>query len=196
MFFFPVTAKARARYKQARELYRLCLLQAREPLYYSQYAVPDSFDGRFDLLSIHAGMMIIQLNKLGKDGEKLAQALFDEMFVNMDQTCREMGVGDLSIPKHMKRMMKAFKGRALTYDAAMQAGQADLQAALQRNLYGTVAEPVPANMEAMANYLLSLRDYFSGLKLEAFTAGSINMPMPIHFKNEFKPDHDKTSQAA
>lgn len=171
MFFFPITKKGRARQKVARELYAACTLQSRLPHFYSRLAVPDSFDGRFEMTALHTGMIVTELAQRGGDEAKLAQALFDVMFVNMDLACRESGIGDLSVPKHLKRMMKAFKGRSLTYRAAMEEGS--LRDALARNLYGTVTRPSDTILDTMALYVTALA---ASLASQHLIGGAVAFP--------------------
>ena len=180
MFFFPISKAARARYSLARSLYTRCVEQSREPRFYTDLAVPDTFNGRFELTALHVGLMVDRLvsgENFGREGEKLGQALFDEMFLNMDQTCREIGVGDLGVPKHMKRMMKALKGRALTYKAALQTNPAELEQALSRNLYGTMpTPPQPAVLALMASYLKEYAALLAQRSLEDFNKVQVSFP--------------------
>lgn len=171
MFFFPITRKSRARYALARNLYASCIAQSRQKEFYIHLAVPDTFDGRFDLTSLHVGLMVSYLSRQGGESARLSQALFDEMFVNLDQTCREMGIGDLSVPRHMKRMMKAFKGRSLTYVDAMATGT--LPDALVRNLYGTVARPSEAVLSAMSSYV---QIFQASLPEQNLLSGNVSFP--------------------
>ncbi len=130
---------------EARNLYACALENARNEVFYTDYGVPDTFDGRFDLLLLH---IFIILNRMmdRKDYEELSQDLFDVMFENMDQTLREMGIGDVGIPKHMKKMMKAFNGRMHNYQMAISPetfdgdeidglSQTSLSEVVARNLY-------------------------------------------------------------
>ncbi len=198
MFFFPITKAARARYSLARSLYTKCVEQSRQLRFYTDLAVPDTFNGRFELTALHVGLLVDRLvtgADFGREGEKLGQALFDEMFLNMDQTCREIGVGDLGVPKHMKRMMKALKGRALTYKAAMQMGQADLAQALARNLYGTMPQPPSdAVLMLMAGYLKDYAALLSQRSLADLTA--INVPFPSIPAHTERKENVQTSEAA
>ncbi len=198
MFFFPITKAARVRYSRARSLYTKCIEQSRQPRFYTDLAVPDTFNGRFELTALHVGLMVDRLvtgQDFGREGEKLGQALFDEMFLNMDQTCRESGVGDLGVPKHLKRMMKALKGRALTYKAGMQANSTELEQALARNLYGTMKEPPPQAVLALtAHYLKEYAALLSQRSLADFTAINVSFPV-IPAYTERKQDV-QTSEAA
>lgn len=127
--------KKRNPYNQAaRAVYALLLERVRSAVFYTEYGVPDTFDGRFDLLMLHLFMVVNRLADEGKDGRDFNQALFDAAFADMDQTLRERGIGDMGVPKHMRRMMRAFNGRVHAYSGAMNNDDA-LQEALMRNLY-------------------------------------------------------------
>jgi cytochrome b pre-mRNA-processing protein 3 len=122
-------------------LYRAVVAAARAPGFYLEpesggYGVPDTLDGRFDLVGLHAFLLIQRLRGLQGKGPALAQAVFDAMFADMDMNLREMGVGDLSVGKRVRAMWEAFHGRALAYEAPLEAGdEAGLAAALARNVW-------------------------------------------------------------
>jgi cytochrome b pre-mRNA-processing protein 3 len=101
-------------------LYGTIVAQARLPCFYREYGVPDTLNGRFDLLVLQLTMI---LDRLAQDAElrDLGQALFDRFCQDMDHNLREMGVGDLSVPKEMQRIGEAFYGRAQAYRAALAA---------------------------------------------------------------------------
>lgn len=155
--------KERAKRKKiAKDLYETAVLQARLPVFYDEYNVPDSIDGRFEMISLHVGLFIRALNKMNE--LKQAQALFDVMFVIMDKSIREIGVGDLSVPKHMKRMMKGFKGRSLNYyDALDSDDMKALQEAVKRNIFGTVEKTSPSDIKKIAEYIHKTADVMSNL---------------------------------
>src|SRR3712207_4914377 len=119
-------------------LYGAAVAAARDPWFFgAAVGVPDTLDGRFDLVGLHAGLLIRRLHRdPDPRGAEAAQAVFDAMFADMDLNLREMGVGDLSVPKRMKRMWEAFHGRARAYEAALDAGdRAALETALARNVW-------------------------------------------------------------
>ena len=132
------------------DLYACALQNTRDPVFYEEYGVPDSFDGRFDLLLVHI-FIILNLLMPRDDYEDISQSLFDSVFKDMDQTLREMGIGDMGVPKHMKRMMKAFNGRMHSYQWAVDPDSMEgreveglqktsLAQTLERNLYATLRE--------------------------------------------------------
>ena len=145
----------------AHDLYVAAVAQARQPLFYVEYGVPDTVDGRFDLIVLHVYLFLRQLNQLAlpDDGSaesaqaaQRAQSLFDIMFSDMDRSLREMGVSDISIGKRVKQMGKAFYGRAVAYDKGLAGPDTVLQDALERNLFGTV-QPSQNQLAAMAKYI-------------------------------------------
>ncbi len=178
MFFFPITPAGRARQKTARQLYTACVEQSRRPEFYLGMAVPDTFDGRFELTSLHAGMVVNRLAGQGPQGLKLAQSLFDVMFLSMELNIREIGVGDLAVPRHIKRMMTALKGRAMTYKTALAQGLQETAEALARNLYGTAERPSEDVLQRAAMYMAELERLLAAQDFSEFTAGRVTFPQP------------------
>ena len=142
--FARLKARRRARREaeaEARRLYAAVVARSRAPGFYLA-GVPDTFDGRFDLSMLHLFLLVRRLRREGAPGRAVAQALFDAAFDDMDRTLREMGVGDLGVPRRVKAMARAFYGRAAAYDEALDAADdAALRAALGRNLIGGGAAP-------------------------------------------------------
>ncbi|MBP7253607.1 MAG: ubiquinol-cytochrome C chaperone family protein [Alphaproteobacteria bacterium] len=136
-------------------LYRTVADHARQPIFYLAGGVPDSLDGRFDLLSLHLILLMRRLRGHGREGHAMQQALFDLLAADMDRNLREMGVGDTGISRRVKAMGEAFFGRYTSYDTALclpaTEQQAALMTALDKNLYGTVPSE-PARLECMAGY--------------------------------------------
>ncbi len=139
--------------KQAESLYKDIVLKSRHRAFYADYGVPDTLDGRFEMIAMN---VFLEMSGLNKSSPKMAQALFDAMFIDMDRSARERGVGDLSVPKHMKRMMKALHGRAKMYqDALSQQNDVMLHDAIKRNIFGTVESPDPRHISYFISYMRS-----------------------------------------
>jgi cytochrome b pre-mRNA-processing protein 3 len=117
-----------ARKQAARHLYDGLVSRAREPVFFADFGVADSLDGRFDVLAFHAWLVLKEL----KGGER-AQSLTDTIFTGFDEAMREQGVGDIGIGHKLKAMAKAFYGRMAAYDGAKNEGE--LAVALARNLW-------------------------------------------------------------
>ena len=139
---------------RARTLYEGIVAQARQPGFYRHCGVPDTVDGRFELIALHAFLVLHRLKADPEDTEDLGQALFDTMFDDMDQSLRELGAGDLGVGLRVKRMAQGLYGRIAAYEAGLSAPVTELEAALRRNLFGTVT-PEPEQVAAMAAYLRS-----------------------------------------
>jgi cytochrome b pre-mRNA-processing protein 3 len=123
------------------ELYGKAVAAARDPYLYLDLAVPDTLDGRFDLIGLYTFLVIQRLTHAREPGPAMAQAVFDAMFSDMDVNLREMGVGDLSVGRKVREMWEAFHGRAAAYAEAMGKNDRDaLEAALRRNVWR--GEPV------------------------------------------------------
>jgi cytochrome b pre-mRNA-processing protein 3 len=119
-------------------LYGAATSLARAPVFYIRFGIPDSNDGRFDALCL---MLSLFLFRIQRDDPALAQAVFDLAFKDVERGLREAGVGDLGVPKHMKRMIAGFYGRSASYyDALEQDDKGALAAVLSRNLYNGMSE--------------------------------------------------------
>ena len=138
--------------KAAMLAYHRVVEQARQPIFFAEYGVPDTVDGRFELICLHAFLYLHRLKRERPLAAPLAQRFFDTMFADFDRSLREMGTGDLSVGRHIKRMAQGFYGRIQAYDAGLAGDDTELGGALLRNLYGT-APPAEAALETMAAYL-------------------------------------------
>jgi cytochrome b pre-mRNA-processing protein 3 len=159
--------------RSAFALYGAAVAQARQPVFFETLGVPDTLDGRFDLVSLHTGLLVCRISRDADPRAKdLAQAVFDAMFADMDLNLREMGVGDLSVGKRVKKMWEAFHGRAQAYDQALRAGDlAGLAEALARNVWrGSAPDGAAARLAAMAaeaDSLLAAQPFAALVKGEA-----------------------------
>ncbi|MGE0289916.1 MAG: ubiquinol-cytochrome C chaperone family protein [Bradyrhizobium sp.] len=116
-------------------IYGTIVTQAREPLFYRDLGVPDTVNGRFDLVLLHLWLVLRRL-KSADSGAALSQALFDHFCNDMDDNLREMGVGDLAVPRRMQAFGEAFYGRTAAYDMALTEGREALAGAICRNVLG------------------------------------------------------------
>jgi cytochrome b pre-mRNA-processing protein 3 len=114
-------------------IYGMIVTQAREPLFYRDLGAPDTVNGRFDLLLLHLWLVLRRIRSI-EGGAELGQALFDRFCEDMDANLREMGVGDLTVPKRMQAFGEAFYGRMAAYDTALTGGEAALAQALCKNI--------------------------------------------------------------
>ena len=158
-------------------LYAAAVAAARRPYFYTALGVPDTLDGRFDLIGLHAALLIRRLRLLPEPGPTLAQAVFDAMFSDMDIALREMGVGDMSVGKKVKTMWEAFHGRAAAYEAALGTGDADaLTGALARNVWRGAAPDGVA--DRLAAHILAQDARLADQALEDLTRGDVTFMNP------------------
>jgi cytochrome b pre-mRNA-processing protein 3 len=156
-------------------IYGMIVTQAREPLFYRYLAVPDTVNGRFDLLVMHLWIVLRRLRAI-EGGVELSQALFDCFCADMDANLREMGVGDLTVPKRMRAIGEAFYGRTAAYDLALSDGAEPLAQALCRNILDGQHIEQARHLSAYAEAAIaSLESRDDG----ALRAGSWSFPSPI-----------------
>lgn len=150
--FFGLLGRGRTE-RSGYHLYGAAVAAARQPYFYEDLAVPDTLEGRFDMVGLHAFLLIRRMTaEPSGAGAALAQAVFDAMFNDMDVNLREMGVGDLSVGKKVRVMWEAFHGRAHVYSEAMQVGPEALAEALERNLWPGEDMRLPAGNLARLVY--------------------------------------------
>jgi cytochrome b pre-mRNA-processing protein 3 len=158
------------------ELYGAAVAAARERAFYTVTGVPDTFDGRFDMIALHVFLVIHRLTQDPAPGPELAQAVFDAMFNDMDVNLREMGVGDLSVGRKVRVMWEAFHGRAASYELALRAGDhLALEAALGRNVWRGVSPPRGAT-EALRRIVLAAVSHLGRQELPDLLRGKVDFP--------------------
>jgi len=158
--------------RAARRLFASIMVEARRPELYLDGGVPDTIDGRFDLVSLHLYLVLRRLKGEGAAGQALGQRLFDAAFANFDEALREMGVGDLSVGKKIRKMAEAFYGRVEAYEHALASGdEAAFEAALVRNIYRGAA-PSPGQLAALAQTVARFRGSIGAAPLAALLDGS------------------------
>ena len=158
-------------------LYGMIVAQARLPCFYRDYAVADTVNGRFDLIVLHLALV---LDRLAKDAalQSLGQGIFDRFCRDMDHNLREMGVGDLKVPKQMRQLGEAFYGRSQAYRTAWAAtDDALLVAALERNIYAGASAGAAAPPRLAAYIRQALRD-LGAQPVGALAGGQLRFPEP------------------
>jgi cytochrome b pre-mRNA-processing protein 3 len=171
-------------------LYGMIVAQARSAAFYTSYGVPDTVEGRFDLIVLHLVLLLRRLNGEGDAGPErnrrrsadrgLGQKLFDAFCQDLDDNLREMGVGDLAVPKRMQRFGEAFYGRRAAYGAALAAaGTQELEKALARNIFEVVG--VDERAARLARYARAAASQLDAEEDGALMAGTVTFPNPEAF---------------
>ena len=149
---------------------------ARAPALYTLCGVPDDFDGRFEMATLHADLLLRRLAELGE--AELAQDVVDRVFEGFDDALRELSVSDVGVAKRMTRMASAYFGRAGAYGPALEADDADaLAVALARNAL-RVGETATEKSRKLAARALAIRRLLRQTPLAAFLSGQFHYPLP------------------
>ena len=166
--------RRRERRETIDRLYGAIVAQARLPIFYARLNVPDTVEGRCDLLVLHVYLLFRRLAGEDVETRAIGQDVFDRFVADLDDSLREMGTGDLAVPKRMRAMGEAFYGRATVYDAALRTGDdAALAGAVLRNVYSGKL-PAEDAARALANYV---REAAAGLGTQG--AGAIIRNAPV-----------------
>ena len=154
-------AKSRARKQIVRRLYEGIVRRSRAPVFFTKFAVPDTIDGRFDLLTLHAWLVLDRLRDVKLTD--VSQGLMDTLFIGFDEGLRDLGTGDMGMGRRMKKIADAFYGRLSSYEASKDTSA--LSDALLRNLYRGAGER--AHADAIAHYVESARSHIAQSDLAA-----------------------------
>jgi len=146
---------------QAAPLYAAIVAAARQPVFYRDLGVPDTVDGRFDMLVLHLALVVARLK--GENGD-LRQKLVNHFCVDMDDNVRELGAGDLGVAKKVRRMAEAFQGRYNAYDAADDL--AKMGEAVARNIYAGAAPS-----DELARYAIAARNHLAAQTAQVIADG-------------------------
>jgi cytochrome b pre-mRNA-processing protein 3 len=152
--------------------YNRIVERARDPAFFLEWGVPDSFDGRFELLALHAFLILNRLKAEHERTAAFAQDLFDTMFADLDRAMREMGATDVGVGRHVKTMVRGFFGRVVAYEGGFAEGEAALEDALRRNLFGTTA-PSSDALAAAARYMQRQSAALAAVPVSALLAGEV-----------------------
>lgn len=158
----------------AHDLYAETILAARDPVMFTAWGVPDTVEGRFEALCLRAFVLLRRL-KGEPAAADLAQAYFDIMFEDLDSNLREMGVGDMTVGKKVKKLAGGFYGRIRAYDAALNADTEDdapLRDALAYFLFRGV-QPSEATLATVARFVRADVAHLTAQPLEALSMGKV-----------------------
>jgi cytochrome b pre-mRNA-processing protein 3 len=173
---FPWTQRT-PRAATIRTVYGVIVAQARQPAFYADYGVADTPAGRFDMIVLHLIVFMRRLRDEPAPIRALGQGVFDLFCRDMDHSFREMGIGDLAVPKHMRRVAEAFYGRAAAYDRAIgEADEDELAAALGRNIFPESATAACARR--LARYVRCTIDELGRQEAGTFAQARLSFPDP------------------
>lgn len=166
-----------SRQGNADALYGEAVAQARRTEFYTHMGVPDTVDGRFDMIALHVYLVLRRLKQGDDRCQLLAQALFDTMFTDMDRGLREMGAGDLGVGRRVKVMAKAFYGRVAAYDHGLTETNGGLIDAILRNIFRGV-EQNRENASMIASYMRHQATVLEDQPIEVILDGQLTFSTP------------------
>ncbi len=154
------------------EIYGSLVSSARNPVLYRDLNVPDTMNGRFDMMVIHVFILAHRLKDADKKCQALSQAIFDAFLLDMDRGMREEGVGDISIPKKLKKMTQIYYGRLRAYEKPLEEGDRPaLAEIINRNIFTDAHEDKSAAL--IANYMLDLHAHLKTLPDQEILQGTL-----------------------
>lgn len=164
-------------HRAATKLYAAIVLQARDPRLYRHGGVPDTEDGRYDMILLHMFLVLERLAHAPEDVDALKQALFDILFQDLDDNLREMGYGDTGVRIRIQKMVEGFYGRMSAYREGIAATDAtsQLAAALRRNVYRH-GEPSDKAVDRMCGYVRSQWIAIQAQDATELAAGTLIFP--------------------
>jgi cytochrome b pre-mRNA-processing protein 3 len=151
-------------------LYASIVAAARQEKFYANWLVPDTLDGRFEMMVLHVFLVLDRLRGFGSEADVLRQALTDRFFAEMDSALREVGVGDISVGKKVRKMAEAFYGRATAYTGGLAKDEQVLAEALKRNIF---PEGDATHVNKLAKWTSNARDVLSHLEYVDIAAGRV-----------------------
>lgn len=162
--------------RAVKKVYASIVAQSRQKNFYAHWNVPDSVNGRFDMISLHLCLLLRRLKTSEKSEREFSQSVFDLFFKDMDRSLREMGAGDMAVPKRIQKMGELFYGMlASITDALDNDDGAALRQALVRNIYDGEE---PSGLDNMTQYVLRMVDHLNGLELDTILAGDLDLQIP------------------
>jgi cytochrome b pre-mRNA-processing protein 3 len=161
----------------AAKLFNRLVAQARDRVFYERLGVPDTVDGRFDMVALHTFLIFQRLRGQGDRSAILAQSLYDTLIKDMEASLRQLGAGDVGVGKRIRVMTEALQGRINAYEAALAGNQLDIEGALRRNLYGTTDPDMDA-VRVVANYLRRAKELADTQPIDRIMRGIFDFPPP------------------
>lgn len=171
---FPFSSTKRGERQAAACIYAAALAAARRPALFTHYGVPDTLEGRFEMVTLHLFAVLHRLMHDPGDDPDLARHVSESFVEDMEGAYREMGVSDLSVPKRMRKLYGAFAGRIGAYREALKDANGGLAAAIERNVFPDA--PEARNAAALAAFLSEAVGAVRTADMAALRRGEVPYP--------------------
>jgi len=173
---FPLMRRSR-RVDTIPSVYGAIVAQARSPFFYGGYRVPDTVEGRLGMIVLHLALLLRRLAAENAEMREFGQRVFDRFCQDMDDNLREMGVGDLAVPRHMRRIGEGFYGQVTAYDRALTGvNPKALEEALRRNIFA--GAPAAAGAAQLALYVREAARRLALIQAASIVNGELGFPDP------------------
>lgn len=151
-------------------VYRAIVAQSRQPVFYAEWGVPDTVTGRFDMISLHMALVFRRL-RMSEASKDFSQAVFDLFFKDMDRSLREMGAGDLGVPKKIQKMGNLFFGLLAAINEAMDRSDREaLAAVFSRNIFAGAGMD---HARTLADYARELDNTLMAQPVDSIIGGTV-----------------------
>lgn len=165
--------------RTAHKIYGSIVTQARAAVFYAELGVPDTLEGRFEVLVLHLFLILQRLQADGERGAAVSQELVDLFVSDMDTTFRELGIGDASVPKRVRNTAKVFQTRLRAYqEAATDADLARLSGVVETTVFADVADAPARHVSGITAYALTAVAHLARQPLADLEAGRLDLPLP------------------
>jgi cytochrome b pre-mRNA-processing protein 3 len=158
----------------AEHLYGAVVAQARQPSFFTHLGVPDTLEGRYEVIVLNLFLVLDRLRGENEPAQSVSRRLTERFVTDMDDCMRELGVGDLKVPKKVKRAAAGLYDRVQDYHGAMTGtDEVALAKAIQRNVYTPeIAEPITSHATALADYIRRSHAAMAHQSLQEATSGT------------------------
>lgn len=172
--------RRRERKRQAARLHETIVAQSRMPAFYADMGVPDTMLGRYEMVCLHAYLVLTRIRRESEDCARLAQTLHDMIFDDFDVALREAGLGDMGIGHRIKKLARNLHGRISVYEIGLAASDDEMADILRRNMYAS-AEPDAGEVARMISYIRAARHEVDGTAINVFMTDFPSFPDPVGF---------------
>ena len=166
---------------QASQLYGAVVAQARQPRFFAEFGVPDTLEGRYEMIVVHLHALTERLQQEGEAGQALARDVLEIFVAEMDDSLREVGVGDMAVPRRIKRAAAGIYDRFGDYSAGLRETEGSLPAALALHIFGiadgtteSTSLEVQHGCQALATYMRRMAEHISKQPASRIMTGKID----------------------
>ncbi len=161
------------------DVYQKIVNYSRNKIFYTKYKVPDTIDGRFDMLILITILIVFRLSKIKDEGAELSQKIFDIIFRDLDFSLRELGAGDVSVAKNMRKLISSYMGRQKIYVKAFKNNDKDYLATAFKNNIFRNNDSDNRLILLLSKNILTIIDKLESVDDKKMLEGNFNLPVDL-----------------